>query len=799
MTPEEATGEEQEAEFEVQVAQEQAQIESLPESLPVLPLRNTVLFPSLVTPMVATTERAQRLIDEALAGDRLLVAVAAKDPEVDEPGPEDLYGVGTAVRILRMIKTEEGTQRLWVQGMLRVKILEYESSEPYLRARVEMLEEQPGRGLEVEALQRNVTTQFNQIVEDSSNIPEAVRTLVMGLEDTSALCDVVAANLGLSVQDRQELLEMVNVRERLERVSEHLAREQEVRRLEEEIRGEVQEELSRSQREYVLREQARAIRRQLGESESPAEQVEELRRRLDAQTLPEEVRQQAERELDRLAALPPGAVEAGTLRTYLEWIVDLPWSTESEDSLDVAHAREILDEDHYDIEKVKERILEFIAVRKLKRDMRGPILCFVGPPGTGKTSLGRSIARAMGREFARIALGGLRDEAEIRGHRRTYVASQPGRIIQTLRRVGSKNPVFMLDEVDKLGTDFRGDPASALLEVLDPEQNHIFSDHYLEVPFDLSKVLFIATANLLEPIPPALRDRMEVIEVLGYAEEDKLEIAKRYLLPRQFERNGLADRKLEVTDDALRTVIGRYTREAGLRNLERELGKIARKLARRVVEDDKLPESISSHDHHCLLGPVRFEPEVAGRLQIPGVCVGLAVTGAGGEILFVEATRMPGKGQLKITGSVGDVMHESAQTAVSLVRSRARELGIDPALFSKSNLHIHVPAGATPNDGPSAGVAIVVALTSVLLDRPVPPDLAMTGEITLRGKVLPVGGIKEKTLAAKRAGITHVLLPAQNEKDLVESPGDRLADMKIDRIERIEEVLSIVFGKDGVV
>ncbi len=796
MTPEEAASEEQKAEFEVQVAQGQAQIESLPPVLPVLPLRNTVLFPSLVTPMVATTDRAQRLIDDALAGDRLLVAVAAKDPEIEEPGPADLYDVGTVVRILRMIKTEEGAQRLWVQGMLRVKILEYESSEPYLRARVEVLEEQEGRGLEVEALQRNVSTQFNQIAEDSSNIPEAVRALVMGLEDTSALCDVVAANLGLSVQDRQELLEMVRVRERLERVSAHLAREREVRRLEEEIRGEVQEELSRSQREYVLREQARAIRRQLGESESPAELVDELRQRLDALTLPDEVRQQAERELDRLAALPPGAVEAGTLRTYLEWIVDLPWSTESEDSLEVAHAREILNEDHYDIEKVKERILEFIAVLKLKRDMRGPILCFVGPPGTGKTSLGRSIARAMGREFARIALGGVRDEAEIRGHRRTYVASQPGRIIQTLRRVGSKNPVFMLDEIDKLGTDFRGDPASALLEVLDSEQNHSFSDHYLEVPFDLSKVLFIATANLLEPIPPALRDRMEVIEVIGYTEEDKLEIAKRYLLPRQLERNGLADRKLEVTDEALQMVISRYTREAGLRNLERELGKIARKLARRVVEDDKLPDSISSQDLHDLLGPVRFEPEVAGRLQIPGVCVGLAVTGAGGEILFVEASRMPGKGQLKITGSVGEVMHESAQTAVALVRSRARELGIDPALFSKSNLHIHVPAGATPKDGPSAGVAIVVALTSVLLDRPVPPDLAMTGEITLRGKVLPVGGIKEKTLAAKRAGITHVLLPAQNEKDLVEIPGDRLADMKIDRIERIEEVLSIVFGKD---
>ena len=796
MTPDEPTGDTVESGFETPAGNAPGQEVQLPEQLPVLPLRNTVLFPTLITPMVATTERAKRLIDEALAGDRLLVTVAARDAEIEEPGPEDLYDVGTAVRILRMLKTEEGTQRLWVQGICRVRILEHESTEPYLRARVEELAEHVQPGLEVEALQRNVSTQFSQIAEGSSVIPEAVRALVMGLEDASALGDVVAANLGLSLADRQQLLEMTGVRERLERLSEHLAREQEVRRLEEEIREQVQEELSRSQREYVLREQARAIRRQLGESDSPAEQVEDLRRRLEAIMLPEEVRKQAQRELDRLAALPPGAVEAGTLRTYLEWIVDLPWGVESEDTLDVPRARQILDEDHYDIEKVKERVLEFIAVLKLKRDMRGPILCFVGPPGTGKTSLGRSIARSMGREFARLALGGVRDEAEIRGHRRTYVASQPGRIIQTLRRVGAKNPVFMLDEVDKLGTDFRGDPASALLEVLDPEQNYAFSDHYIEVPFDLSKVLFIATANLLEPIPPALRDRMEVIEVLGYTEEDKLEIAKRYLLPRQLERNGLEGRGIEFTDEALQTVIRGYTREAGLRNLERELGKTARKLARRVVEEDLVPERITPDDLHELLGPERFEPEVAGRLQIPGVAVGLAVTGAGGEILFVEATRMPGKGELKITGSLGDVMRESAQTAVSIVRSRARELGIDPAIFSTSNLHIHVPAGATPKDGPSAGVAIVVALTSLLLDRPVPPDLAMTGEVTLRGKVLPVGGIKEKTLAAKRAGIAHVILPARNEKDLVEIPKDRLADMQIERVERIEEVLSLVFGKE---
>ncbi|HXZ84167.1 MAG TPA: endopeptidase La, partial [Myxococcota bacterium] len=504
----------------------------------------------------------------------------------------------------------------------------------------------------------------------------------------------------------------------------------------------------------------------------------------------------AEHELQRLAAQPPGAMEAGTIRTYLEWIADLPWSKSTEDALDVAHARKILNEDHYDIEKVKERILEFIAVLKLKRDLRGPILCFVGPPGTGKTSLGRSIARALGRKYARLSLGGVRDEAEIRGHRRTYVGSLPGRILQTLRRAGTNNPVFILDEIDKLGADFRGDPSSALLEVLDPEQNSTFSDHYLEVPFDLSKVMFIATANLLENIPPALRDRMEVIELPGYTEEDKLEIARRHLWPRQLGEHGLAERAPEVSDEAIRAVIRNYTREAGLRNLERELGKVARKLARRTVEGDGEAKRIDAGDLPGLLGPVHFEPEVAGRVQIPGVSVGLAVTEAGGEILFIEATRMRGKGELKITGSIRDVMRESAQTAVSLVRTHARQLGLDPKLFSESDLHIHIPAGAIPKDGPSAGIAIVTALLSLLLDKPVPPDLAMTGEITLRGKVLPVGGIKEKILAARRAGVTHVLIPAANEKDLAEIPAERISNLKIEPVERIEQVAQIAFGRD---
>jgi ATP-dependent Lon protease len=767
--------------------------ERLPPTLPVLPLRNTVLFPALVTPMAATTERAKALIDDVLAGDRLLVVVASRDPEIEVPGTSDLYTVGTAVRVLRMLKAQDGSLRLWVQGLQRARISEYVQGEPYLKANIEPIEDVVTPGLELEALLRNVTTQFLQHTEDSSDVPAPIRTLVASLQDPVQTSDVVAANLGLGVPERQELLETADVQLRLEKLSVHLAREREVQRLEAEISEEVQAELSRSQREYVLREQARAIRRQLGESSSPAEQVEELRERIDAANPPDAVRKNAERELGRLQALPPGAVEAGTIRNYLEWIADLPWSKETTDTLEVARAREVLDEDHYDIEKVKDRILEYIAVLKLKRDMRGPILCFVGPPGTGKTSLGRSIARAVGREFARISLGGVRDEAEIRGHRRTYVGALPGRMIQTLKRVGTKNPVFMLDEIDKLGTDFRGDPSSALLEVLDPEQNHAFSDHYLEVPFDLSKVMFIATANMLDRIPPALRDRMEVIELPGYTEEDKVEIARLHLWPRQVERNGITGHAPELPAETLRHIISGYTREAGLRNLERELGKLGRKIARRLVEEGEVPKRMAPEDLHDLLGPVQFQPEVAGRLQIPGVSVGLAVNEAGGSILFIEATRMPGKGRVKITGSLGDVMRESVQTAVALVRSRAHEFGIEPEIFSRSDLHIHVPSGATPKDGPSAGVAIVAALTSLLSDRRVPPDLAMTGEITLRGRVLPVGGIKEKLLAANRAGISRVLIPKRNEHDLVEIPEGSLEGLQIELVERVDQVLDQTF------
>jgi ATP-dependent Lon protease len=794
--PEETAGEESEAPVAGVAAGEPS--ERLPETLPVLVLRNTVIFPALITPMLATTPRARRVVEDALASDRLMLALAARSTEAEEPGPEQLHEVGTVVRILRMVETETAAMRLWVQGVRRARVAEWRAREPALRARIAVLEDELHGGLEIEALRRNVARQFVQLSGDAQNVPEAVRTLVASLEDPAVLSDVVAANAGLSLRERQELLETTDVQQRLEKLSIHLAREREVRQLEEEIKEEVQSELSRSQREYVLREQARAIRRQLGEASSPTEQVEELRKRLEQADPPEEARAQAERELGRLASMPPGAMEAGTIRNYVEWIVDLPWKQETEDSLDVAGARAVLEEDHYDLEKVKDRILEFIAVAKLKRELRGPILCFVGPPGTGKTSLGRSIARSLGRRFARISLGGVRDEAEIRGHRRTYVGALPGRIVQTLRSVGTRNPVVLLDEVDKLGADFRGDPSSALLEVLDPEQNHAFSDHYLEVPLDLSKVLFIATANLLERIPPPLRDRMEVIEVPGYTEEDKLEIARRYLWPRQLERSGVKDRAPRLPDETILAVARGWTREAGLRNLERELGKLARKIARRVVEEGSAPAEIAPADLVALLGPAHYQAEVAGRVQNPGVSVGLAVTEAGGEILFVEASRMPGKGRLKITGSLGDVMRESVQTALSVVRTRAQALGIDAERFRTSDFHVHVPAGATPKDGPSAGIAIATALTSLLTDRRVPPDLAMTGEITLRGRVLPIGGVKEKVLAARRAGIGRVLLPAENAKDLAEIPESRLGSLKIEYVETIEQVVRLVFGEDAL-
>jgi ATP-dependent Lon protease len=764
----------------------------LPDALPVLPLKNTVLFPFLLSPLLVNTERARRLIDAVLlTPHRLLVCVAVKREVGENPGPDDLYGVGTVMRIAKMMKFPDESYRLLVQGVARVRIEGFVSESPYLVARIHRLAETGDpRSVETTALMRQIVQEFSALVAQSPRLSDELQVLAQNVEDPSKLADLVGSNLGFDVAGKQTLLEELHVPTRLKRVLDEVARERDAVKVESEIREKVQSDIGKTQRDYMLRQQLEAIRQELGESEDSETEVAKLRARIEAAQMPAEALAQATRELERLAQMPPAAAEHGVIRTYLEWMADLPWSELSKDRLDPDEARRILDEDHYGLDKVKDRIVEYIAVLSLKKDLRGPILCFVGPPGTGKTSLGRSIARALGRKFQRISLGGIRDEAEIRGHRRTYVGALPGRIIQEMRRAGTRNPVFVLDEVDKVGTDFRGDPSSALLEVLDPEQNSSFSDHYLEVPFDLSQVLFIATANLMDPVPPALRDRMEVIELPGYTHEEKLEIARRFLLPRQRAQNGVADVDLEVSDAALAEVIRSYTREAGVRNLEREIGALCRKVARRVAEEDVAqPVRIGVEDLEGLLGPVRFEPELVERAGQPGVAVGLAWTPAGGDILFVESTRMPGKGELKLTGSLGDVMRESAEAARSWLRARAGDFGLDAEKFQEEDLHLHVPAGAVPKDGPSAGVAMVTSLTSLMTGRAGKPDVAMTGEITLRGKVLPVGGIKEKVLAAKRAGIATVVLPERNRKDVEEIEPELLAGLALEYVGTIDDAL----------
>jgi ATP-dependent Lon protease len=773
---------------------------ALPDALPVLPLKNTVLFPHLLSPLLVNTDRSRRLIDEVLRSpERLLVCAAVRGEVESSPGPDEVHRVGTVMRIAKMLKFPDESYRLLVQGVARAKIDDFVTEQPFLVARVSRLDDVGDvDSVEVTALARNLAQQFVALVSSSPRLSDELQVLAQGVEDPSKLADLVASHLDLDVAGKQELLEQLDVRRRLERVLAEVSREQDVHQVESEIREKVQTDIGRTQRDYMLRQQLETIRQELGESEDSETEVERLRERIEAAGMPEEAHAQATRELERLAQMPTAAAEHGVIRTYLEWMVELPWQQISEDRLDPEEARRILDEDHYGLDKVKDRIVEYIAVLSLKRDLKGPILCFVGPPGTGKTSLGRSIARALGREFQRISLGGVRDEAEIRGHRRTYVGALPGRIVQSLRRAGTRNPVFVLDEVDKVGTDFRGDPSSALLEVLDPEQNGTFSDHYLEVPFDLSQVLFIATANLIDPVPAALRDRMEVIELPGYTAEEKLEIAKRFLVPRQLQQNGVADAGVELPEDTLRAVIASYTREAGVRNLEREIGALARKLARRIAEDDVHgPLRIEQKDLAELLGPIRFEPEVAERTGQPGVAVGLAWTPAGGDILFVESTRMPGKGELKLTGSLGDVMRESAEAARSWLRARAADYGLEPEDFRSSDLHLHVPAGAVPKDGPSAGIAMVSSLASLMTGRLGRPDVAMTGEITLRGRVLPVGGIKEKVLAAKRAGIGRVVLPAQNRKDVEEVEAGLLEGLDFQYVGTIDEALQHTLQADA--
>jgi len=769
---------------------------SVPETLPILPLKNTVIFPHLLAPLLVNTERSKKLIEAVMAGpERLILSVAVKGAVEGSPRQQDLHRVGTVLRVAKMLKFPDSSYRLLVQGVARARIVEFGPDEDYFRGRIEVLTDSGAAdSVEATALARDVRDQFVALVSESPRLSDELQVLAMNIEEPSRLADLVASNLELDLAGKQAFLEELDVVARLRRARDELRRANEAMKIESEIREKVQSEMGRTQRDYMLRQQLEHIRRELGESQDEATEVEKLRERIEAAGLPEDAHTQAVRELERLEQTPAAAAEHGVIRNYLEWLADLPWSRASQDVLSVEQARRVLDEDHWGLEKVKERIVEYIAVLSLKKDLRGPILCFVGPPGTGKTSLGRSIARALGRGFERISLGGVRDEAEIRGHRRTYVGALPGRVIQSLRRAGTKNPVFMLDEIDKVGADWRGDPSSALLEVLDPEQNSTFSDHFLEVPFDLSQVLFIATANVLDPVPAPLRDRMEVIELPGYTEEDKLEIARRYLLPRQLQANGLQAAALAIPDETLLALIRSYTREAGVRNLEREIGAVCRKIALRVASGESGPFRVEAAQLSDLLGPVRFEPELAERAGRPGVAVGLAYTPAGGDILFVESSRMPGQGELRLTGSLGDVMRESAEAARSWIQSHAGDLGLAAEEFGKLDLHVHVPQGAVPKDGPSAGVAMVTSLASLLTGRSAAPDVAMTGEITLRGKVLPVGGIKEKVLAAKRAGIQRVVLPERNRRDVEEIPAHLVKGLEFQYVARIDEALDHILA-----
>jgi ATP-dependent Lon protease len=764
----------------------------LPGALPVLPLRDMVTFPDTLTPLAVGQERSIRLVNDVLSGERMVAMVASRDPELDEPGPDDVYDIGVAGVVARMLKVPDGTIRILVQGTERLRIGEYIAEEPYLVARIEPLPDEVEQSPELEALTRNVQTTFSDIIEQIPYLPEELQLAVNNIDDPSALSHMIAGALRIPSEEKQELLSEVRVDRRLRRLSEILARELEVIQLGTKIQSQVQSEIDKGQREYYLREQLKAIQQELGEGDEQQAEMNELRERIEAAELPENARKQADRELGRLEKLPPAAAEYGVIRTYLEWLVELPWSKRTEDNLDIAHAREVLDEDHYDLEKVKDRILEYLAVRSLNPSSHGPILCFVGPPGVGKTSLGRSVARALGREFERISVGGVRDEAEIRGHRRTYIGAMPGTIVRALRDAGSRNPVFMIDEIDKMGADFRGDPSSAMLEVLDPAQNDTFRDHYLDLPFDLSEVMFITTANTLDTVPGPLQDRMEVIQLSGYTTDEKLHIAKRYLVARQLAENGLRRGQVSFGDAALRAIIEEYTREAGVRNLEREIGTICRKLAREIAEgNSKGKVTVSAKRARELLGRRRFFSEQRRRTKDAGVATGLAWTPVGGEVLFVEATAMQGSGKLTITGQLGDVMRESAEAALSYVRGHQKRLAPDlpDDWFATHDIHVHVPAGAVPKDGPSAGIAMAMALSSLVADKPVSSDVAMTGEITLTGQVLPIGGLKEKSLAAQRAGIKRVIVPERNEGEVEEIPEHERGGLEFVYVDRIEKAL----------
>jgi ATP-dependent Lon protease len=769
----------------------------LPEALPVLPLRDTVTFPDTLAPLAVGQPRSIQLVDDVLGANRMLAMVAARDPEKDEPGPEDLYEVGVVGAVSRMVKIPDGTLRILVQGMQRVRLGAYVAEEPYLVAGVTELPDQSEPSAELEALSHNVQRTFSEIVEQIPYLPEELQLAVANIDDPAALGHLIAGALRIGTEEKQELLEEVDVANRLRHLSRILARELEVVQLGTQIQTQVQSEIDKGQREFFLRQQLKAIQEELGEGDEQQAEAAEMRERIEAAGLPEHALKAAERELSRLEKLPAAAAEHGVIRTYLEWLVELPWSVETEDNLDIAHAREVLDADHYDLETVKDRILEYLAVRKLNPSSPGPILCFAGPPGVGKTSLGRSIARALGREFERISVGGVRDEAEIRGHRRTYVGAMPGTIVRALRDAGSRNPVFMIDEIDKMGADFRGDPASAMLEVLDPAQNDSFRDHYLDLEVDLSDVVFIATANVLDTVPRPLLDRMETIELAGYTLEEKRHIARRYLVRRQIEANGLRPAQIEFSDAALTAIVEEYTREAGVRNLERQIGTVCRKVARTVAEGKaKGKVRVSGKKARELLGRRRVFAEQRRRTEDPGVATGLAWTPVGGDVLFIEATSMPGSGKLTITGQLGEVMRESAQAALSYVRGHHGEIApeLGDGWFADHDIHVHVPAGAVPKDGPSAGVAMTVALASLISGRPVRNDVAMTGEVTLTGQVLPIGGLKEKSLAAQRAGIKQVIVPARNEGDVAEIPAHELGDLEFVYVEQVAAALEVALS-----
>jgi ATP-dependent Lon protease len=769
----------------------------IPPAIPILPLRDFVVFPHMVSPLIIARAKSLKMIDEVMKDHKIIGLIAQKDPENESPETKSLYRFGTAAYVLKMLRFPDNSTRILVQGLSRFKVKKFVQQEPYFKATVRPLQDASDNNIEIEALTRNIVLQFQKVMALMPSIPDELQIAVMNMDDPGRLADLLVSNLNVSLKEKQEILQLLDIELRLKKLTILINQELQVLEVGTKIQTEVQNVLGKNQRDFYLREQLRAIQQELGEADERTSEINELKEKIEKAAMPEKIKKEALREVDRLSKIPHGAAEYTVARTYLDWIVNLPWSKSTEDNLDIDAAEKILNEDHYNLVKVKERILEFLAVRKLKHDMKGPILCLSGPPGVGKTSLGRSVARALNRKFIRISLGGVRDEAEIRGHRRTYIGALPGRIIQGIKNAGYNNPVFMLDEIDKLGQDFRGDPSSALLEVLDPEQNFSFSDHYLDLPFDLSKVLFITTANYTDPIPHALKDRMEVLELPGYTVEEKVDIAFLYLIPKQLAEHGLLKKHLSFHKNAIKSIVSDFTREAGLRNLEREIAKVCRKVAKKIARGETNKTIISKKNLTEFLGPEKFYSEIADRTNEPGIATGLAWTPFGGDILFVECTQVKSGKGLVLTGQMGDVMKESAQAALTYVKAKSTKLGLKLKQIDTGQIHIHVPAGAIPKDGPSAGITMVVALISLLKNKRVHKNIALTGEITLRGKVLPVGGVKEKILAARRSGIKEIILPNKNEKDLVELQGFVTNDIKIHLVDNIKDVVEIIFQNNG--